>query len=105
LNQLLSWEIPDDFPRKDIMLMSKLLLLGILYSMQIGCLASNTDPLVQKSNGDLGCPVTPNNPDLLTPEAKCAAAKGLSGDVLACVDFDKVEGLQDSKLAGWFFWG
>jgi hypothetical protein len=37
------------------------------------------------------------------PMAPCAAAKGLAGDNLLCVDFDKVSGLQDQKLAAWNF--
>jgi hypothetical protein len=44
-------------------------------------------------------------PDLAPPPAKCAAAKGLAGDVLAniCVDFNKVTGLSDQALMGWDF--
>ena len=34
---------------------------------------------------------------------KCAAAKGLSGDAIVCVDFDKVSGLSDQALTGWDF--
>ena len=55
--------------------------------------------------GDLGC--QPNDPisqsDLAPALAKCAAAKGLSGDVLLCVDFDKVTGLDAKELEGWDF--
>lgn len=36
-------------------------------------------------------------------QPKCAAAKGLSGDNLLCVDFDKVTQLADPALAGWNF--
>lgn len=46
-----------------------------------------------------GAPV----PDMAAPVAKCAAAKGLSGDNLLCVDFDKVTALADPALAGWKF--
>lgn len=42
-------------------------------------------------------------PDLAVPAAKCAAAKGLTGDNLLCVDFDKVTQLTDAALAGWNF--
>jgi len=42
-------------------------------------------------------------PDLATPTPKCAAAKGLSGDTLLCVDFGKVNGLTDPLLNGWDF--
>ena len=41
--------------------------------------------------------------DLTQAPAKCAAAKGLSGDVLLCVDFDKVAGLDAPELKGWDF--
>ena len=49
--------------------------------------------------GDLSGP----SADLSVPAAKCAAAKGLSGDNLLCVDFDKVTQLTDAALAGWNF--
>lgn len=49
--------------------------------------------------GDMTIPL----PDLSLPAAKCAAAKGLSGDNLLCVDFDKVTQLTDAALAGWKF--
>lgn len=42
-------------------------------------------------------------PDMLEPVAKCAAAKGLAGDNLLCVDFDKVTQLSDPALTGWKF--
>ena len=42
-------------------------------------------------------------PDLVTPAAKCLAAKGLSGDNLVCVDFAKVPSLTDQALTGWDF--
>jgi len=43
-------------------------------------------------------------PDLaMPPPAKCAAAKGLAGDALLCVDFDKLSGLSDQSLNGWDF--
>ncbi|MBL9004552.1 MAG: hypothetical protein JNJ46_09910, partial [Myxococcales bacterium] len=50
------------------------------------------------TGGDLGCPPPP---DLATPAAKCAAAKGLSGDNLLCVDFKDVQNL--TSLTGWNF--
>src|SRR5438132_2665849 len=49
---------------------------------------------------DLKCP---SPPDMTVAPAKCAAAKGLSGDSLLCVDFNQVSGLSDSKLTGWYF--
>ena len=42
-----------------------------------------------------------NPPDLLTPAPKCAAAKGLAGDNLLCVDFKEVQ--MPSSLGGWSF--
>lgn len=41
--------------------------------------------------------------DMAPPAPKCAAAKGLTGDNLLCVDFDKVTQLTDAALAGWNF--
>jgi hypothetical protein len=41
-------------------------------------------------------------PDLATPVAKCAAAKGLAGDNLLCVDFKDVQDL--SSLTEWEFY-
>ena len=41
--------------------------------------------------------------DLATTQPKCAAAKGLTGDTLVCVDFSKVNGLTDPLLIGWDF--
>ena len=43
-------------------------------------------------------------PDLaMPPPAKCAAAKGLTGDAIICVDFDKVSGLSDQAVKDWNF--
>ncbi len=42
-------------------------------------------------------------PDLTVSPPKCAAAKGLAGDNLLCVDFSKVNGLTDPLLNGWDF--
>lgn len=41
--------------------------------------------------------------DMALPAPKCAAAAGLSGDNLLCVDFNKVTQLTDPALAGWNF--
>jgi len=49
---------------------------------------------------DLGCPAPP---DMAAPPAKCAAAKGLNGDNLICVDFGGLAALTDQKLTGWDF--
>jgi hypothetical protein len=43
----------------------------------------------------------PSPPDLATPASKCAAAKGLAGDNLLCVDFKDVQAL--TSLSGWDF--
>ena len=48
---------------------------------------------------DLQCPAIDMVPTPVTP--KCAAAKGLSGDNLLCVDFAKVQML--SSLSDWTF--
>ena len=50
-----------------------------------------------------GCPTPDANPpaDMATPPPKCAAAKGLAGDNLLCVDFKDVQML--SSLGGWDF--
>lgn len=42
-------------------------------------------------------------PDLAHAPPKCSAAKGLSGDAIVCVDFDKLNGLTDPALTGWDF--
>lgn len=47
----------------------------------------------------LNCPSV----DLAPPAPPCAAAKGLSGDALLCVDFNKLSGLTDQALMGWDF--
>ncbi len=55
---------------------------------------------------DLSCPSTDGKPataDMAVAPPKCAAAKGLAGDNLLCVDFDKVTQLSDPALAGWKF--
>lgn len=44
------------------------------------------------------CPATP---DLAAPTPKCAAAKGLAGENLLCVDFKDVQ--MPSSLTGWNF--
>lgn len=54
--------------------------------------------------GDMaGTSTPPPDQAMPTATAKCAAAKGLSGDNLLCVDFDKVTALTDPALAGWNF--
>ncbi len=55
---------------------------------------------------DHGCPsldLTAPAVDMAVAPPKCAAAKGLAGDNLLCVDFDKVTQLSDPALAGWNF--
>ena len=69
-----------------------------------GCPYYHEDP-----NLDGGTVCTPSGmmcpamPDMLAAQPKCAAAKGLSGDNLLCVDFDKVTQLSDPALTGWKF--
>lgn len=41
--------------------------------------------------------------DMAAAAPKCAAAKGLPGDNVLCVDFDKITQLSDPALAGWNF--
>jgi hypothetical protein len=44
-----------------------------------------------------------SNIDLTPPTAKCAAAKGLTGEALTCIDFTQLTSLTDPKLTGWDF--
>jgi hypothetical protein len=41
--------------------------------------------------------------DMTPPPAPCAAAAGLPGTNLVCIDFSQVSGLNDPKLTGWDF--
>ena len=66
-----------------------------LFLLLSACSRSHSEP--DDGPGDLGCPM----PDLATPPPKCAAAKGLAGDNLLCVDFKDVSAL--SGLGGWDF--
>ena len=79
----------------------RLLLVPVLLA---GCAKLEDKPLdlVALCGGDLGSASTA---DMVTttPVAKCAAAKGLSGDNLLCVDFDKIASLTDAALTGWKF--
>lgn len=72
------------------------LLLGL---SQAACVTLTDKPL------DLTCIPTDGGAaaDMAGPAIKCAAAKGLAGDNLLCVDFDKVTQLADPALAGWNF--
>lgn len=45
----------------------------------------------------------PTPPDMATPPPKCAAAEGLKGDNVLCLDFNGIGALTDQKLAGWDF--
>lgn len=59
-----------------------------------------------KEGADFGCPSTDArspSADMLVAAPKCAAAAGLAGTNLLCVDFDKVTQLTDPALAGWKF--
>lgn len=44
-----------------------------------------------------------SNADMAVAAPKCAAAAGLSGDNLLCVDFTKIASLTDASLSGWDF--
>lgn len=67
-----------------------------LLSILLGC--RNELVLINDGGGPDGVQC-PSQPDLLTPTAKCAAAKGLPGEVLGdlCIDMDKIDtqGLKD----------
>ncbi len=55
-------------------------------------------------DGGVGCPALDASttvPDLAVAPPKCAAAKGLQGDNLLCVDFKDVQ--MPSSLTGWNF--
>ena len=59
--------------------------------------------IVDNDDAGTGCPTPDANApaDMATPPPKCAAAKGLAGDNLLCVDFKDVQ--MPSSLAGWDF--
>ena len=62
------------------------------------------DLSIRPRDGGEACDVTDMSgptPDLAPTPPKCAAAKGLAGDNLLCVDFDKVTAL--NSLTGWDF--
>ena len=52
-----------------------------------GCLAINTERPFDGAEDPRADLATMQSPDLAQPQAKCAAAKGLPGDNLLCVDF------------------
>lgn len=61
---------------------------------------------VERIDDSGSCDVTDMSkpaPDMATPAPRCAAARGLAGDNLLCVDFDKVTQLSEAALAGWNF--
>lgn len=79
--------------------MRPLLLCSVLLA---GCPA-----VVPRDDVDLSCGAgtdarSPGS-DMAPAVAKCAAAAGLGGTNLLCVDFDKVTQLNDPALAGWKF--
>jgi hypothetical protein len=81
--------------------MRLLVLLSIVIATASGC----TRIELEYPDGFMyGC-TTPDGgtipPDMLTPAPKCAAAKGLAGDNLLCVDFKDVQ--MPSGLTGWNF--
>lgn len=75
-----------------------------LLSAALGLLACS-GPRIETPDGFMyGCTTPdggPPSPDLATPAPKCAAAKGLAGDNLLCVDFKDVQ--MPSSLTGWDF--
>jgi len=77
-------------------------LICLLAALGPGCHNLMLEPLDDAGTcnaADMDKPVQ----DMAPPAPKCAAAKGLAGDNLLCVDFDKVTQLTDSALAGWKF--
>lgn len=79
---------------------TRLLTLGLVFLA--GCPYSEL-----RDDIDFACLDNPPKPmtDMatITPPPKCAAAAGLAGTNLLCVDFDKVTQLTDPLLAGWNF--
>ena len=74
----------------------------ILSALLTGCSAfEDLHYVPSSSNPDLKPCMPP--PDLAPSKPACRAAKGLSGTVLQCVDFDKVQSLSDPVLGGWNF--
>lgn len=79
------------------------------YCTQLTCLLAALSPACHNlmleplddaatcSASGMGAPT----PDMAVAPPKCAAAKGLAGDNLLCVDFDKVTAL--NTLTGWDF--
>ncbi len=68
--------------------------------MLVGCSEFDPDPNNPKDvcpSSQIDMPTFCPNLDLATPAPKCAAAKGLSGDTLHCVDFKM---LTDQTLTG-----
>jgi len=78
--------------------MRTLFLLTCLAISGSGCRESYEllDGACEPSKVDAGSPI-----DMATPPPKCAAAEGLKGDNLLCVDFKDVQML--SSLTGWDF--
>ena len=75
--------------------------IGLAFASLIGCRSFQDITLID--DGGTTCPSIDANPpaDMATPPPKCAAAKGLAGDNLLCVDFKDVQTL--SSLGGWDF--
>lgn len=78
-------------------------LLGVLVLASASCVGFEPHEGVGFCGDMAGTSTSPPDQALPTATAKCAAAKGLSGDNLLCVDFDKVTALTDAALAGWNF--
>lgn len=77
----------------------------LLLALGLSALAACDEWLPVNDGGssptDQKCPALP---DLTSSVAKCAAAKGLSGDPLLCVDFSQISMVPDAqKLPGWNF--
>jgi hypothetical protein len=81
-----------------------LALTGASLQCQYGDFVPNPDYLAQNCPAYLAdLKVNCAMPDLAPPQPKCAAAKGLTGDAIVCVDFDKLSGLSDQTVKDWNF--
>ncbi len=76
---------------------------SMLRATAVAALLCGCEQARMSSEGMDGGPemTCPSPPDLATPASKCAAAKGLAGDNLLCVDFKDVQAL--TSLSGWDF--
>jgi hypothetical protein len=75
--------------------------IAIFLSALPGCGAFHDLELypLQEPPGDGG--TCPRSPDMTVPVAKCAAAKGLGGDTLLCVDMAQVPSVDGLRAMNW----